>query len=52
MVSPEQRQNWRQRTGWLFGQLAVIFVGVSAAFVVENYRQNQNELLPRISTGW
>ena len=29
--------------GWLIGQLIVVFVGVSAAFVVENYRDNQNQ---------
>jgi hypothetical protein len=29
--------------GWLAGQLIVVFVGVSAAFVVENYRDNRNQ---------
>src|SRR5919204_2367800 len=36
-------QTWRSRLGWLAGQLFVIFLGVSAAFLVENYRQNEND---------
>jgi len=34
----DQKQSWRQRLGWLTGELLVVFAGVSAAFVVENYR--------------
>ena len=40
----DQKQSWRQRLGWLLGELIVIFAGVSAAFVVENYRDNRNQL--------
>ena len=29
--------------GWLAGQLIVVFAGVSAAFVVENYRDSRNQ---------
>ena len=29
--------------GWLVGQLIVVFAGVSAAFVVENYRDSKNQ---------
>ena len=36
-------QTWRSRVGWLAGQLFVIFLGVSAAFLVENYRQREND---------
>jgi len=36
-------QTWRSRVGWLAGQLFVIFLGVTAAFLVENYRQRQND---------
>ena len=35
--------NWRTRLGWLVGQLFVIFLGVSAAFVVENYRETLSQ---------
>lgn len=40
----DQKQSWRQRLGWLAGELIVVFAGVSAAFVVENYRDNRNQL--------
>ena len=40
----DQKQSWRQRTGWLAGELIVVFAGVSAAFVVENYRDNRNQV--------
>jgi len=30
--------------GWLAGELIVVFAGVSAAFVVENYRDNRNQV--------
>jgi hypothetical protein len=40
----DQKQSWRQRLGWLAGELIVVFVGVTAAFVVENYRDNRNQL--------
>ena len=39
----DQEQSWRQRLGWLAGELIVVFAGVSAAFV-ENYRDNRNQL--------
>lgn len=28
----DQKQSWRQRLGWLTGELLVVFAGVSAAF--------------------
>jgi len=40
----DQKQSWRQRLGWLAGELIVVFAGVSAAFVVENYRDNRNQV--------
>jgi hypothetical protein len=40
----DQKQSWRQRIGWLVGELIVVFAGVSAAFVVENYRDNRNQV--------
>jgi hypothetical protein len=40
----DQKQSWRQRIGWLAGELIVVFAGVSAAFVVENYRDNRNQI--------
>jgi hypothetical protein len=40
----DQKQSWGQRLGWLTGELLVIFAGVSAAFIVENYRDNRNEI--------
>jgi hypothetical protein len=43
MPPSEQRQNWRGHLGWLAGELIVVFVGVSAAFVVENYRDSRNQ---------
>lgn len=43
MSQPDQKQNWRSRVGWLAGQLLVIFLGVSAAFVVENYRETLSQ---------
>ena len=39
----KESRNWRGHVGWLAGQLIVVFVGVSAAFVVENYRDNRNQ---------
>jgi hypothetical protein len=36
-------ETWRSHLGWLTGQLLVIFLGVSAAFLVENYRQREND---------
>jgi hypothetical protein len=41
--SQEKRENWRGHLGWLAGQLIVVFAGVSAAFVVENYRDTKNQ---------
>ena len=43
MSRSDQKQSWRSRLGWLAGQLFVIFLGVSAAFVVENYRETLNQ---------
>ena len=43
MSRPNDTQNWRTRVGWLLGQLFVIFLGVSAAFVVENYRETLSQ---------
>src|SRR4029453_633457 len=40
----DQKQSWRQRLGWLTGELLVVFAGVSAAFVVENYRDNRKQI--------
>jgi hypothetical protein len=40
----DQKRSWRQRLGWLVGELIVVFAGVSAAFVVENYRDNRNQV--------
>jgi hypothetical protein len=39
----EERRGWRGHVGWLVGQLVVVFAGVSAAFVVENYRYSRNQ---------
>jgi hypothetical protein len=39
----EQSRGWRAHLGWLAGELIVVFAGVSAAFVVENYRDNRNQ---------
>src|SRR4051794_29496443 len=43
MAQAQKRETWRARLGWLAGQLIVIFAGVTAAFVVENYRDQQNQ---------
>jgi hypothetical protein len=43
MSEPNSKQTWRQRLGWLTGELLVVFIGVSAAFVVENYRDSRNQ---------
>lgn len=43
MPHSDQRHGWRAHLGWLAGELIVIFVGVSAAFFVENYRENRNQ---------
>jgi hypothetical protein len=53
MSRSDQKQSWRSRLGWLVGQLLVIFLGVSAAFVVENYREtlSQKEELHQSLTG-
>ena len=53
MSRPDQKQSWRSRLGWLAGQLFVIFLGVTAAFVVENYREtlSQREELHQTVTG-
>ena len=43
MAEQDQKQDWRSHLGWLAGQLLVIFLGVTAAFVVENYRENLSQ---------
>jgi len=43
MAQSEKRENWRGHVGWLAGQLIVVFAGVSAAFLVENYRDSKNQ---------
>jgi hypothetical protein len=43
MAADDQKQNWRSHLGWLAGQLLVIFLGVTAAFIVENYRENVSQ---------
>jgi hypothetical protein len=43
MTKLDQKQGWRARVGWLAGQLLVIFLGVTAAFVVENYRETASQ---------
>ncbi len=43
MAKNEEKQTWRSRIGWLAGQMFVIFLGVSAAFFVESYRETLSE---------
>src|ERR1041384_4431695 len=43
MAESEKKENWRGHVGWLAGQLIVVFAGVSGAFVVENYRDSNNQ---------
>jgi hypothetical protein len=43
MATSDQKQNWRPRLGWLAGQLLMIFLGVTAAFIVENYRESLSQ---------
>ena len=43
MPQSEKKDSWRGHVGWLAGQLIVVFAGVSAAFVVENYRDSKNQ---------
>lgn len=43
MEQLEKKGSWRRHLGWLIGQLIVVFAGVSAAFVVENYRDSKNQ---------
>ena len=43
MAESDQRQDWRSHLSWLAGQLVVIFLGVSAAFIVENYRERASQ---------
>src|SRR5262249_50376888 len=44
MFRLDEKQSWRPRLGWLGGELLVVFVAVSAAFVVENYRDNRKQV--------
>src|SRR3954471_8288326 len=43
MAQSEKSGSWRGHVGWLAGQLLVVFAGVTAAFVVENYRDARNQ---------
>ena len=43
MAHRSQNATWRERLGWLATEFLIIFVGVSAAFVVENYRETLNQ---------
>ena len=43
MAQSEKSKSWKGHVGWLAGQLIVVFAGVSAAFVVENYRDSKNQ---------
>jgi hypothetical protein len=43
MAAQNQTQTGRSHLGWLAGQLLVIFLGVSAAFIVENYRESLSQ---------
>ena len=43
MAQATKRETWRSHIGWLAGQLIVVFAAVSAAFVVENYRDSKNQ---------
>jgi hypothetical protein len=44
MSHEHEKRTWRQRLGWLASELVVVFAGVTAAFVVENYRENRNQI--------
>ena len=39
----QSERSWSGHLGWLAGQLIVVFAGVSAAFIVENYRDSRNQ---------
>src|ERR1044072_4278211 len=41
--NPGQRRGWRRRIGWLACEVIVVFAGVSAAFVVDGYRDSRNQ---------
>src|SRR4051794_16084563 len=43
MADSQQRRNWSRHLFWLAGQLIVVFAGVTAAFVVDNYRDSRNQ---------
>ena len=42
MAADSQIATWRVRVGGLAGQLLIVFLGVTAAFLVENYRDNRS----------
>ena len=44
MLHVGQKQTWGQRLGRLTGELIVVFAGVNAVFIVENYRDNRNQI--------
>jgi hypothetical protein len=41
MSHSEGKQTWRARLGWLASELVVVFIGVSAAFLIDNYRDSR-----------
>ena len=44
MAHHSQNATWRERLAWLASELFIIFLAVSAAFVVENYRDHRTQL--------
>src|SRR6266480_522554 len=44
MAHRSQNATWRERLAWLASELFIIFLAVSAAFVVENYRDHRTQL--------
>jgi hypothetical protein len=44
MAHRSQNANWRERLAWLASELLIIFLAVSAAFVVENYRDHRTRV--------
>jgi len=53
MAHLEQSRSWTAHLGSLAGVLVVVLAGVSAAFLVENYRDSQNQTaeLPQALSG-
>ena len=44
MAHHSQNATWRERLAWLASELFIIFLAVSAAFVVENYRDHRSRV--------